>query len=184
MHLVREVVDQGIQCMAVLARPVGFKIVREHDRVLEISDSVLATSKWLQFSQTFQTHWLSLSTRSAKLSAPSMAGTPASSVGHLDIDSSDIFGACLLCVCEVQRQKSRNFQLRTASRLCAVSNWQSPKRHGSVRLAGSCLAGARDGDTQLTSYARRKQQQVSNKSRDDRSLTVNTVSLARNDSRD
>lgn len=152
MHLVREVIDQGIQCTAMLTRSIIFKTVRELDRVLEISESVLALCGWLQFSQMFQTHWLSLSTRSAKLSAPSMAGTPASSVGHLDIDSSDIFEVCLQCVCEVHRQKSRNFQLRTASRLCAVSNWQSPKRHGSVRPAGSFLAS--DGDTHLTSYPR------------------------------
>jgi hypothetical protein len=43
MHLVREVIDQGIQCTAMLARSIIFEAVRELDCVFEISDAVLGT---------------------------------------------------------------------------------------------------------------------------------------------
>lgn len=48
-----------------------------------------------------------------------MAGTPASSIGHRDIDTdnSDMFEVCLQRVCEVHHQKSRSSQLLAANRV-------------------------------------------------------------------
>lgn len=104
VDLVREVVDQRIQRTAVLACAIVFEAVRKFDDLFEISSRILTAAR---SSRLLRTHWLSLSTRSAKLSAPSITGTPASSVDHLDIDSSDVFEVCYRRVCEVHRQKSR-----------------------------------------------------------------------------
>jgi hypothetical protein len=49
VHLVREVVDQGMQCTPMLARAIVFEAVRELDRVFEISDYVLAMAATLLF---------------------------------------------------------------------------------------------------------------------------------------
>lgn len=54
MHLVREVIDQGVQCTAMLTRSVVFEAVRELDCVFEISDAVLGPWYGCTFPNRFK----------------------------------------------------------------------------------------------------------------------------------
>lgn len=105
----------------MLACSKVLEAMRELDSMFEVSSrsQLLACPPHL-----LSTYWLSLSTRSAKLSAPSIVGIPASSVDHLDMDGSDIFTILLWRVREVHHRKSR-----AKVKACgAASKWPPPKR--------------------------------------------------------
>jgi hypothetical protein len=119
-----------MQRPAVLACAKGFEGMRELDSLVEISKCFLAI---FVASSVSLTYWHSLSTRSAKLSAPSILGTPASSAGHLDMDSCDIIRLYRKCIRGTHvKSRAQKPQTRGAmsSRLWSAGwKWQSPKRH-------------------------------------------------------
>jgi hypothetical protein len=92
MDLVGEVNNQRIQGAALLAPAEVFEGMRESDGVFEISAHACQQAEALQEPWVKEgTCWLSLSTRSPKLSRPSTLGTPASSEGHLGVGGIDMF---------------------------------------------------------------------------------------------
>ena len=90
VRLIGEVDYEWFQSAPLLAPAEVFEGVRESDDVFKVSAGVLAGWGWTRNNDTY---WLSLSTRSPKLSLPSTLGTPASSEGHLGVEGIDMISA-------------------------------------------------------------------------------------------
>jgi hypothetical protein len=87
VDLVREVDYERLQSAALLTAPKILKRCRKLDGMFEVSGCGQDRG---QPRYSARTCWLSLSTRSPKLSLSSTLGTPASSDGHRGVDGSDI----------------------------------------------------------------------------------------------
>jgi hypothetical protein len=92
VNLIREVDHKRGQSVPLVASAEVFEGMGESDSVFEISAHPCQQAEALPGRSLKEgTCWLSLSTRSPKLSLPSTLGTPASSKGHRGVDGSDMF---------------------------------------------------------------------------------------------
>lgn len=87
VYLVGEVDYERVQRAPLLAPAEVFEGMGKTDDVFKTPGRVLDGYA----ARSDDTHWLSLSTRSPKLSLPSTLGTPASSEGHRGVNGEVMF---------------------------------------------------------------------------------------------